>query len=371
LDCKRPFASKPAACEFSHGGKSFLSLGGDPLIDETKDNGWVKIRRNVLAHLADGRLTPAEFSAFLFLLLTASSSNGETQTCARVIATLHQWDVRTAQRALSGLRSKGYIEGGNVLGKRRIYKVRVLKFEITTGPQKGMLTEPSVSLTMYQRAADTGTEVTLTPSQTLSLMKPSQASGNKTGYGNSFTDSVADGVTEPVADLSLRMHQRVAEDAPIQEEDCREREKSNSNCLARASQSRALQKQKHGQEENVTMYDALDELTECVFRSAVFAAGEIGYNLPDHKVVRPITSEGELGIGDFDPRFRLDAFDDSDPFYAEVKRLCASGVRDFHAATMAAVDAVRSLSDEEFRTQATDRFPQKFADALGCASLVN
>jgi hypothetical protein len=104
----------------------------------------------------------------------------------------------------------------------------------------------------------------------------------------------------------------------------------------------------------------------------VFAAGEIGYNLPDHKVVRPITSEGELGIGDFDPRFRLDAFDDSDPFYVEVKeRLCASGVRDFRAATMAAVDAVRSLSDEEFRTQATDRFPQLFADALGCASLVN
>lgn len=38
--------------------------------DDTKDNGWVAVRRNVLAHRLDGRLTVAEYQAHHYLLMT-------------------------------------------------------------------------------------------------------------------------------------------------------------------------------------------------------------------------------------------------------------------------------------------------------------
>jgi hypothetical protein len=109
-------------------------------LDETKDNGWVAVRRNVLAHRAPGRMTVAEYQAHHFLLMTASSSTGETMTCAAVIATFWEMKLRHAQKALAGLTKGGYIESFGKPCQHGLYKVRVLKYEMTTGPMKGQIT---------------------------------------------------------------------------------------------------------------------------------------------------------------------------------------------------------------------------------------
>jgi hypothetical protein len=109
-------------------------------LDETKDNGWVAVRRNLLAHRAPGRMTVAEYQAHHFLLMTASSSTGETMTCAAVIATFWEMKLRHAQKALAGLTKGGYIESFGKPGQHGLYKVRVLKYEMTTGPMKGQIT---------------------------------------------------------------------------------------------------------------------------------------------------------------------------------------------------------------------------------------
>jgi hypothetical protein len=196
------------------------------LYDESKDNGWVKLRRNLLPHLADGRLMPGEFTALIYLILTASSSTGETLTCASVIADAYRWKLRAAQRVLDGLCKKGYIQADKQLGRHGLYKVRVFKYERTTGTQEGTFTEPSVTLMRSNLVAESGTEVTLRvapkPSLCVTLKEASEVIDNRDSYDDSFSVTDADDDAERDADggseVTLSVSNLVAETAPIQEQ---------------------------------------------------------------------------------------------------------------------------------------------------------
>src|SRR5690349_10035054 len=97
------------------------------IFDDSKENGYVPIRRNLLSHLQDGRMTLNEYLVFHALLLTASTSTGEAKTCASAVSLALGGHIKEegAQRALRGLESKGYISRLRKTGERGIYIVLV------------------------------------------------------------------------------------------------------------------------------------------------------------------------------------------------------------------------------------------------------
>lgn len=101
-------------------------------------SGWVKVRRGLIDHLADGRMTPNEYLLFMMLLMMADSSTGKGTINAPVLQAcyLHDWSTRSLQRALAGLEEKHYIWRLNPSGHRRAYPFWVNKYECTDGVHK-------------------------------------------------------------------------------------------------------------------------------------------------------------------------------------------------------------------------------------------
>jgi hypothetical protein len=189
-------------------------------LDETRNNGWVKIRRNVLAHLVDGRMTVAEYWTHHYLLMSASSSNGETKTCAQVIADLYDWKTRKAQRALESLVDNHYIESDYTSGKRGIYRVRVLRYEMTTGPNAGQFTVPSKPMRdadVVNRWHEHDADVTPTVTLTMTLTEQAQHTNKSSSYKQAVSDSDADDDADDDADVVNRWHEHDADVTPIQE----------------------------------------------------------------------------------------------------------------------------------------------------------
>lgn len=112
------------------------------IFDDTRENGYVQIRRNLLSHLQDKRMTLNEYLVFHVLLLTASTSTGEAKTCASAISLSLAGHIneKMAQRALRGLESKGYISRVRKEGERGIYSVLIHNFLLTTGLHAGQHT---------------------------------------------------------------------------------------------------------------------------------------------------------------------------------------------------------------------------------------
>ena len=79
----------------------------------TNGDGFVRLRRGVLEHLADGRLRPVEFAAFLTILLAADHRNGAWQGSARSLARLMGLSRRYCQKLLARLEGRGYVTRGS------------------------------------------------------------------------------------------------------------------------------------------------------------------------------------------------------------------------------------------------------------------
>jgi hypothetical protein len=74
------------------------------IFDDSKDNGYVQVRRNLLSHLQDRRMTPNEYLTFHVLLMTASTSTGQAKTCASAISlTLAVMSRRKRSAGLAGV----------------------------------------------------------------------------------------------------------------------------------------------------------------------------------------------------------------------------------------------------------------------------
>ena len=72
--------------------------------------GFVPVRRGILEHVFDGRLTPAEHHAFISMLLLADAATGIWRGSAPALTTILGYSSKnTMAEALDGLEAKGYI----------------------------------------------------------------------------------------------------------------------------------------------------------------------------------------------------------------------------------------------------------------------
>jgi len=104
-------------------------------------NGYVPVRRGVLEHLRDGRMSLSDYLVYGLLLLLADKNSGIATTNAGGIVyfTGDQIPIRTAQDCLQRLERRGYIKRPfRVHGRRTYDKVFIDKFLCTDGALKGM-----------------------------------------------------------------------------------------------------------------------------------------------------------------------------------------------------------------------------------------
>jgi hypothetical protein len=110
-------------------------------------SGWVPLRRGLIEHLQDGRLTVKEFSVLVVLIMLASKDSGSGTMNANTLAAYMGEDLnyesgvprnrqRGKQRVLHNLEAKGYIYRQIVPHSKRAYHYWVNKYEITDGPNK-------------------------------------------------------------------------------------------------------------------------------------------------------------------------------------------------------------------------------------------
>lgn len=100
--------------------------------------GWVPVRRGILDHIYDGRLTPSEHHALLSMFLLADASTGVWRGSAPALTTvLGYTSQRTMATAFEGLEAKGYILRDYAPGGRGNFPILIGKFEITRGDNAG------------------------------------------------------------------------------------------------------------------------------------------------------------------------------------------------------------------------------------------
>jgi hypothetical protein len=89
-------------------------------------------------HIADGRVTVAEFVAFISMLLLADARTGRWRGSARALTTLLNYGSKnTAADAFEGLETKGYILRDFTPGARGNFPIIIDKFQITIGSNAG------------------------------------------------------------------------------------------------------------------------------------------------------------------------------------------------------------------------------------------
>lgn len=101
--------------------------------------GFVQLRRGLLTHLMDGRISPNEFAVFTILLMLADKETGSYRINASAVRfwTGNQMSRDSADRALRGLEEKGYIVREIATGSRSVYAYHIQKFVVTHGAEAG------------------------------------------------------------------------------------------------------------------------------------------------------------------------------------------------------------------------------------------
>jgi DNA-binding MarR family transcriptional regulator len=97
-----------------------MSFYGQP------NDGCVLIERNVINLLERGTLTVAEYKVYLLLLLTIRPDTNEGVSQNMYLVRTLQMEQQQVQRALRGLRSKGYIQYQTRPGQRHCFPVKIL-----------------------------------------------------------------------------------------------------------------------------------------------------------------------------------------------------------------------------------------------------
>lgn len=103
----------------------------------SKENGFVPIRRGILEHIQDGRLTPLEFTAHYLITSQADTRTGKWIGSAKCLASALCITERMARKVLENLSRGGYIRRFAIPGKHVCYPILVHKFHPTNGEHKG------------------------------------------------------------------------------------------------------------------------------------------------------------------------------------------------------------------------------------------
>jgi hypothetical protein len=96
---------------------------------------FVMVRRGILKHLEDGKLTSIEFAAYLVAILKADKSNGVWQGSSIALAAALGSEVsqQTAERILAKLTKKKYLKSFRVHGQRGNKPYLINRYLITNG----------------------------------------------------------------------------------------------------------------------------------------------------------------------------------------------------------------------------------------------
>jgi len=115
------------------------------IFHESRDNGWIPYRRNLVCHVEDGRMDGHDFMVLSMLFLLADSDSGTLKTCASALVTLLHCGLneRNIQKILDRLDKRDYLRRDIITGKRGLYLVTLNRFAITNGPKKGKRSEIS------------------------------------------------------------------------------------------------------------------------------------------------------------------------------------------------------------------------------------
>ena len=96
-------------------------------------SGFVKLRRGILEHYQDGKVSAYEFHIYVLLILEANYENGVWRGCAEKLSIVYKIPARTCRDVLEKLHRKGYIKRFHVRGKHGNYPVLINKYECRDG----------------------------------------------------------------------------------------------------------------------------------------------------------------------------------------------------------------------------------------------
>jgi len=103
----------------------------------SKENGFAPIRRGLWEHLRDGRMTPLEALAFVYICSQADTRTGIWKGSAGALVNELGFNPRTARDLLERMEHGDYIRRFVSQGMRRCYPILVHKFPITQGEHNG------------------------------------------------------------------------------------------------------------------------------------------------------------------------------------------------------------------------------------------
>lgn len=93
-------------------------------------NGYVALRRGIIEHLRDGRLTPTEFTVYVFMILAADKDSGIWVGSGKAVAGNLCVSNSTAHHALCSLETKGYIRRFTTPGRHGNYPILIDKYVV-------------------------------------------------------------------------------------------------------------------------------------------------------------------------------------------------------------------------------------------------
>jgi hypothetical protein len=103
----------------------------------SKENGFVPIRRGLWEHVRDGRMSPFEALAFVYICSQADTRTGVWKGSAGALVTELGFIPRTARDLLERMEHGGYIRRFVSQGLRHCYPILIHKFPVTQGEHNG------------------------------------------------------------------------------------------------------------------------------------------------------------------------------------------------------------------------------------------
>ena len=123
-------------------------------------NGFVPLRRGILAHIRNGSLPHGEALAYMVIIASADPSTGIWYGSAKALAGEFNFPEREARRLLEALERKGYLRRFPKPGAHSNYPVLANKSEITVGARRGtrLCADKSTSLEnlVYENGEEAG-----------------------------------------------------------------------------------------------------------------------------------------------------------------------------------------------------------------------
>jgi hypothetical protein len=103
----------------------------------SKENGFLPLRRGIWEHLRDGRMSPREALAFIYICSQADTRTGIWKGSAGALAGEMGFKPRTARDVIEKMQHGDYIRRFATPGRHACYPILIHKFPITQGEHNG------------------------------------------------------------------------------------------------------------------------------------------------------------------------------------------------------------------------------------------